>query len=313
MKIVNATDPSIDLTIIVLSYNNAAYVSECLNSIMFTSGTFEIIIHDDGSTDNSVDLIANFISESSHDITFLKSDENIGIVKSYNKCLKVARGRYISHIASDDVCYLDRFDKQYLVAKADDSLIAVTGNMQLIDASGVFLKLAKSNTNQVCEKLKVGLPAIFSPTLFYKRSIIDEFGLLPEFLINEDDALSHRIAQRPDKIVHLDRTLVKYRKIINSASSGENTLSPSKYLSWLLENLPHQINNLDYGIGISNNNRSVLLSTRKEFLNQLLIMLKQKGNRGIYTIISARILLPFMVAASFKIRMKFHRFYNKCL
>lgn len=93
------------VSFIVTSYNYGKYISKTLESIKTqTYKQFEIIVVDDCSTDNSCEIIEDFISYNQDlKITLIKNEKNIGQFASMINGLKAAQGQFISFIDSDDV------------------------------------------------------------------------------------------------------------------------------------------------------------------------------------------------------------------
>ncbi len=93
------------VSIILPNYNNGRYLYDCLLSVQLqTYKNFECIIIDDGSTDNSLEIIKPFVAK---DKRFrLISQENRGVGAARNAGLDVARGQYITFLDSDD-CFTD--------------------------------------------------------------------------------------------------------------------------------------------------------------------------------------------------------------
>lgn len=91
------------LSILIPMYNASKYIGNCLDSLLnqdIPKGDYEIIIMDDGSTDNSVDIVNTLILKT-HNITLFK-EENSGLYTTRNKLLKLAKGEYIYNIDADD-------------------------------------------------------------------------------------------------------------------------------------------------------------------------------------------------------------------
>ena len=96
------------LSLIIPVYNSEKYIIKCLNSIIpYMNDNTELIIIDDCSKDDSLKLINNCITKSKNkNITLLKNKSNIGAGLSRNEGLKIAAGKYIGFIDSDD--YVDK-------------------------------------------------------------------------------------------------------------------------------------------------------------------------------------------------------------
>ena len=91
---------SMDLSVIVPVYNAALLINRCLDSILSQQGEYEIevICVDDGSTDNSIELIR---SRKEKNIVLL-TQSNSGPASARNKGMNVARGRYMAYLDADD-------------------------------------------------------------------------------------------------------------------------------------------------------------------------------------------------------------------
>lgn len=94
------------VSVIIPSYNHEKYISDCIDSIVNqTYKNIQLIIIDDGSTDNSPSIINKkvvSIKDCFGDIVFISNESNQGVLKSLNQALLEVRGEYISFCASDD-------------------------------------------------------------------------------------------------------------------------------------------------------------------------------------------------------------------
>ena len=95
-----------ELSIIIPNYNNAQYLDDCINSIIRqTYQDFEIIISDDCSTDNSVEVINKWVDTDSR-IRLIRQTKNIGVSRNRHIAILASLGKYITTLDSDDV-YID--------------------------------------------------------------------------------------------------------------------------------------------------------------------------------------------------------------
>lgn len=92
-----------ELSIIIPVYNVENYINRCLDSIVSQKfvGAYEIIIVDDGSTDNSLRHIEEFLVDY-HNITLIKHPVNMGLAAARNSGILESSGEYVLHIDSDD-------------------------------------------------------------------------------------------------------------------------------------------------------------------------------------------------------------------
>ncbi len=107
------------VSIIVPIYNKEPYLEECLNSIINqTLDTIEIILVDDGSTDNSRAVCEKFLSDKRVCYIF---QENEGLASARQTGIDASNGEYLGFIDADDWIELDMFEKMYQTAKKHDA------------------------------------------------------------------------------------------------------------------------------------------------------------------------------------------------
>ncbi|WP_198302014.1 glycosyltransferase family 2 protein [Croceicoccus marinus] len=92
------------VTIAVLSYNQEEYILQALESAICQKGwfTFEILIADDGSTDRTPEIIAEFAKKHPHVVRNISSPFNMGISENFRRCFREAAGEYIAILEGDD-------------------------------------------------------------------------------------------------------------------------------------------------------------------------------------------------------------------
>lgn len=107
-----------DISVIIPVHNSERYLRECLNSIVNqTFSDIEIICVDDGSTDNSLDILHEYAAMDSRFIILKQKKSNAGTAR--NLGMSIARGRYLSFLDSDDFFSLTLFEDT--VRKADET------------------------------------------------------------------------------------------------------------------------------------------------------------------------------------------------
>ena len=126
------------VSVIMGIYNCAPYLQEALDSLYAqTFQDFEIILCDDGSTDDTYNLA--FENSKEHpNIVLLRNEKNMGLNVTLNRCLVVAKGEYIARMDGDDVCSTDRFEKQLKFLEEHPKLALVSCPMYMFDENGIW-------------------------------------------------------------------------------------------------------------------------------------------------------------------------------
>lgn len=124
----------IDVSVIIPVYNASALIRRCLDSILSQKGgyTYEVLLVDDGSTDDSVEVIVSYQNE--HFKVFRQ--QNAGPSKARNKGICEAQGRYITFIDADDYWEDSFFEKTVNFLDTHQECIAVTVGQRHMTVSG---------------------------------------------------------------------------------------------------------------------------------------------------------------------------------
>lgn len=200
------------VTVVLLSYNNAIYLEDALNALESqTYHDFEIIIGDDASSDNSLEILINFLRNSRHPALLIGSKKNAGIVKNYNLCVSRSRGAFIVNMASDDVSDRKRIEDQVNDLKEKKTSMSIS-SVRLIDKQGVCFGIRQPlrDRQTLASIMSTAKVSITSPTVSISVDLFKTFGLLPECVRNEDDILGAWALLR-DGISVIDSPLVSYR------------------------------------------------------------------------------------------------------
>ncbi|MBD3878160.1 MAG: glycosyltransferase [Quinella sp. 1Q5] len=122
------------VSVILTSYNHAAFVAAAIDSVLKQTFTdFELLIVDDGSQDNSHDIIKAF--DDSRIKTFLY-DENRGPVLAVSEAIESARGKYIAVHHSDDLWTPDKLEKQVAFLDSNEDFAACFTWVEFVDEQG---------------------------------------------------------------------------------------------------------------------------------------------------------------------------------
>ena len=108
------------VTVLMPVYNGEKYLAEAIESVLNqTFADFELLIIDDCSSDNSVEIIQSY---NDNRLKLIINEENIGQSKTLNKGIEFAKGKYIARLDQDDLSYKERLQIQ--IEKISDSEIS---------------------------------------------------------------------------------------------------------------------------------------------------------------------------------------------
>jgi teichuronic acid biosynthesis glycosyltransferase TuaG len=208
------------VTIVTPSYNCAAFILDTINSVLGQSyNNWEMIIVDDCSTDNSVEIIEGIISDNPR-IRLIKLKNNVGSAQSRNVALEVANGRFIAFLDSDDVWYPDKLEKQVLFMLEKKIPISFT-SYELIDENGA----SKNHIIHSVEKL-TQIDYLKNTIIGFSTSMIDtqivgnSFRMM-DIRTRQDTSLWITLLGKGFSAHGLNKALVKYRIHSNSISANK--------------------------------------------------------------------------------------------
>ncbi|YCH23269.1 glycosyltransferase [Pseudomonas sp. D1-3] len=131
----------VDVTVTVMSYNNAPYLAQTIESVLSQEGvSLELLVFDDRSTDDSVEVLNGYVGDPR--FSFQVNPVNLGMAGNYNRCVQSGNGRYLVVLGSDDVLYPGHLAS--LVAAMNACPGAALGYAQCnwIDENGTFIRYA---------------------------------------------------------------------------------------------------------------------------------------------------------------------------
>ncbi|MEK7195067.1 MAG: glycosyltransferase [Patescibacteria group bacterium] len=161
------TNPRV--SILIATWNRAHLIGSAIESVRSQSfKDWELIVADDGSTDNTPEVVKEW-QEKEPRIIYLKSDVNEGISKNYNKGLRVARGEYVAMIDDDDPwCDKDKLQKQIDFLGKNRNYVGCGGGVIVVDKDGKELyRYFKPQTDEaIRSRMLFSNPMANSTTLF---------------------------------------------------------------------------------------------------------------------------------------------------
>lgn len=127
------------ISVIMGIYNCAKTLEEAVSCIFAqTVQDWELILCDDGSTDETYRIAEKLRQQRPVQIKLLRNEYNRGLNHTLNRCLAAASGEYIARMDGDDRCLPDRFEKELAVLESEHDIDIVSTNMEFFDESGVW-------------------------------------------------------------------------------------------------------------------------------------------------------------------------------
>ena len=200
------------ITVIMSVFNGSEFLAESIQSILDqTFKEFEFIIVDDGSTDNSLDIIRSFESADSRIKVISKLNE--GLAKSLNTAISISKGEYIARMDADDISYKNRLEKQYEFMQKNKSIDLCGCSMDIIDELGNVTseKIQASNNHEILKKRFFQSPILHITFFGKKLFFLKNNGYREEFKYAQDYDLVMRGIDAGAKICNIKHKLVQYR------------------------------------------------------------------------------------------------------
>ena len=215
------------VTVFVGCYNQSRFVEECLDSVRNqTYPNLQVIIFDDCSKDNSVSVIDVWLKKHRLDWEFIPHTRNIGICTSLNEVLRLARGKYISMVAADDIWLPDKTSRQVeMMEQLPEDVGVLYSDAFQVDENGemlpkmfieVYRKLVVPPEGFLFDVLWEGnfIPAM---TTLIRRDCFTEVGMYDEDLCFEDWDMWMRISRR-FRFAYDKVPAARYRVVSTSAA-----------------------------------------------------------------------------------------------
>lgn len=240
------------ISVVVPTYNREKLIKKTVQSLLKqTYDNLEIIIIDDGSTDNTEEVINEFADKR---IKYIKLKKNKGACHARNVGIKKSKGKYITFLDSDDVYYKDKVKMQYenLISNNSDidiCKIKVTcGNNHNVIPNDEAEKniLNKDLFNQLCSGNFISTPTIFGKKDIFKKSPFDEtlprmqdYDLALRITKNYSLSYTNKILVhsyiQPDSISSSDEKLIKAIDIMLDKDYSFNEKQRNNFKHYLLD------------------------------------------------------------------------------
>lgn len=208
------------ISVIMACHNSSRFLAEAVASVLSqTLGDFELIVVDDASTDQTLE-VANRFRAHDRRISVLSLPERSGPAAARNAGIRVARGAWLGILDSDDIAVPTRFEEQIRVAENHDELVMIgTDSLSIDDASHELKANSYPTTHRGLVRRLERMGALPPhSSLIYKRQIVSQLSAFnPRYAQSEDYDLWLRLSEAGN-LASVDKPLVKIRKHASNMS-----------------------------------------------------------------------------------------------
>ncbi len=201
------------VSVVIPVFNGANFIERAVESVLAQTCTdFEIIIVDDGSTDDTQGVLSQFANLSN--LTCLHQD-NAGPAQARNVGIKGATGEYIAFLDCDDIWFPEKLEAQLAILRENSPACLVHCNYNVIDPAGRVIKRAKAGQSRdPLHRAFTGGQAPTLSTILIPRFFLERVGGFdPNLCVSEDSDLILRLYDVAN-FECIDRVLVnKFRQI----------------------------------------------------------------------------------------------------
>ncbi|MFB7142910.1 glycosyltransferase family 2 protein [Gottfriedia sp. NPDC056225] len=201
------------VSVIIPIYNTEEHLSKCLDSVLNqTYKRLEVILINDGSKDNSLEICEKYKSADSRIILIDK--ENAGVSEARNDGVKCSSGDFISFIDSDDWLDNNTFDEMLKIALKTDADIVMSGfyinNEPHMEYSGRYIITNQSETLNLCYKLEKNYSTGVCNKIFKAKSLKQYLYFDKDIAIGEDMITLTNCILNSKKIICYEKPFYHY-------------------------------------------------------------------------------------------------------
>jgi glycosyltransferase involved in cell wall biosynthesis len=227
------------VTVLMAAYNEKRFIREAVESILDqTFPDFEFLIINDGSTDGTRNLLLSYDDPR---IRFIDNEQNIGLVKSLNRGLALARGEYIARQDADDRSHRFRLEKQVLFMEANPDVVLLGTQVLLVNEFGRPARLAYSHRPVtklgIRWRLMIDSAFVHSSVMFRRKVIWDELHGYNELFVDREDAELWSRVTVDHEAQNLSETLLDSRTHSASITANFGTKSDHSFYEIIRRNL----------------------------------------------------------------------------
>lgn len=209
------------------AYNAGKTIRESVNSVISqTVRNWELIVIDDGSTDNTVAILSELAANDSR-IRFLQNEKNMGVSYTRNRAVALAKGKWIAFLDSDDIWLPQKLQKQLELFKKYPEMVVCYTASSFIDEGGKPFKYVMSAIERLDYKTLLHKNIMSCSSVMILSSVMKEIRM-PNDKMHEDYFVWLTVLKKFQFAYGVNEPLLIYRLCANSKSS--NRIKSAKML-----------------------------------------------------------------------------------
>ena len=244
------TEPVV--SVVIPAYNAAPYLPEAIASVVAqTYPHYELIVVDDGSTDNTPEILASY-----GDRLRYVSQPNQGVSAARNRGIHLARGQFVAFLDADDLYFPEIIESQLQVFYQNETLGMVISGWQIVDATGQIISTVEIWTclpENNLVNLLLWKPINSSSTMYYRRWLEQVHGFTQDTIGAEDADCFLRLVAAGCPVGFCPMIGAQYRQV-NADSISHDTVRQGEAFQLVhqrffgLSDLPDEIRELENSI-----------------------------------------------------------------
>lgn len=224
---------NIFISIIIPNLNQGKFLSECIDSILDQSfQSFEIIIIDSYSTDDSDKIIKDYVKKFKNKIIYLK--KRCGQAEAINHGFRIASGKFLAFQAADDYYLGNAFSKFYSFSKKNNYANIIYGNIEFRNLKNKFLRPLNFNFVNNFSLSYEGMVVSNQSTIF-KKTLLNKYGYILDMRQSFDLEFWLRLSKEKYYKLNTEEPIAVFR--IHSKQKSKNyTFYDNNLRSLMLNN-----------------------------------------------------------------------------
>lgn len=215
------------VSIVMPAYNAAQTVSESIDSILMqTMSDWELIVIDDGSSDDTVNILSRYASKDNR-IRFYQNEKNSGASYTRNRAVELAKGEWIAFLDSDDIWRKDKLKKQLDVASRHSDMVICYTASSFINDNGQSYGYVMEAVDKVTYKMLLKKNLLSCSSVMIRASVMKGIKM-PSDKMHEDYYVWLNVVRSCGVAYGINEPLLIYR--LRSESKSSNRIKSAKML-----------------------------------------------------------------------------------